>query len=73
MGKDLPAVTETLRELEFSLLAELRDIGRAGEPGFLEERESEQDDDDRHAVPAADVESQPPKSKTKGNKQRGRR
>lgn len=72
MGKDLHSTTETLRSLEESLLDELRDIGRVGKPGFLEERE--QGDDDARA--AVDVESQsPPKVKTKGKKeqQRGRR
>ena len=67
MGQDLPAMTETLRSLEESLLNELRDLGRVGKPGFLEEREG-----DVHAV--ADMDSRS-KAKTKAKKEqkRGRR
>jgi hypothetical protein len=62
MGQDLPAMTETLRSLEESLLNELRDIGCVGKPGFVEEREGEQD-----------VDSSRPKAKTKGKKKQQHR
>jgi hypothetical protein len=68
VGQDLAAMTETLGVLEQSLLAELRNIGNVGKPGFLE-------DDAIAAV--GDVESQLPptkvKTKHKEEEPRGRR
>jgi hypothetical protein len=63
VGQDMPTMIETLQDLELTLLSELQNIGRCGNPGLLEEDDGSASIDE---MPAAH--RRRAKVKTKGQK-----